>query len=59
MEYAETTTVNNIDEKKVSFTGSELDEQEGTENFDENGSENGVEQGSDEEKTETTTGFIG
>ena len=59
MVYDETTTVNDIKEKKVSFTGSELDEQEGTENFDENSSENGVEQGSDEEETETTTGFIG
>ena len=50
MEYAETTTVNNIDEKKVSFTGSELDEQEGSENVDENGSEYIVEQESEEKE---------
>ena len=55
--YEETTTVNDIKEHDVSFTGNEVDEQEGTENVD----ENGLEQGSKEEETsydenETGTG---
>ena len=43
MVYDETTTVNDIEEKKVSFTGSELDEQDG--------SEYSVEQDSGEKET--------